>query len=196
MYNHYPIVIISGPSGAGEDSIIEKLGERLPIERVVTTTTRSMRLGESEGHPYHFITKEDFLQKIEDKGFFEYAEEYNGHLYGVTFDELKRVEASHKVGVWKIEYKGVTKAKELIPNVVAIFVNAPLEVLESRIKRRDGASDEYIAERMKYTQEWLKYRDIYDYDIENVEGKLDESVNKTESIIRNLFPLDKKGYIV
>jgi len=185
MDKPYPIIIISGPSGAGEDSIIEKLGERIATERVITTSTRAMRPGESEGHPYHFISKQDFEDKVKEGKFFEYAQEYNGQLYGVTFEELKRVEESGKIGVWKIEYKGVIKAKEMIPNIVAIFINAPLDVLKSR-----------IAERMKYTEEWLKYRHIYDYEVENVEGKLDESVAKTESIVRDLFPLDKNGKIL
>ena len=114
----------------------------------------------------------------------------------MTFEELKRVENSGKVGVWKIEYKGVIKAKELIPNIVAIFINAPLEVLESRIRRRDKADDAYVAERMEYTKEWLKYRHIYDYEVENTEGKLEQSVVNIEKIIRELFPLDKEGNIV
>ena len=196
MDKAYPIVIISGPSGAGEDSIIEKLAEKMPLERVITTTTRAMRPGESEGHPYHFITAQDFESKIKENKFFEYAQEYNANWYGVTFEELKRVEESRKVGVWKIEYKGVQKAKEIMPNILAIFINAPLEVLKSRIKRRDNASDEYVAERMKYTIEWLKYRDIYDHEVENEEGKLDRAVDEVESIIRKHLPLDKKGNIV
>lgn len=196
MDKAYPIVIISGPSGAGEDSIIEKLAEKMPLERVITTTTRAMRPGESEGNPYHFVSKEDFQQGVDGNKFFEYAQEYNANWYGVTFEELKRVEESGKVGVWKIEYKGVQKAKEIMPNILAIFINAPLEVLESRIKRRDNASDEYVAERMAYTLEWLKYRDIYDYEVENEEGKLDRAVDEVEAIIRKHLPLDKKGNIV
>ena len=196
MDKTYPIVIISGPSGAGEDSVIEKLAERIPLERVITTSTRPMRLGESEGHPYHFISKEDFQSGVKENKFFEHAEEYNGHWYGVTFDELKRVEETGKVGVWKIEYKGVQKAKETIPNILAIFIDAPLEVLESRIRRRDNASDEYVAERMAYTLEWLKYKDIYDTEVINEEGKLDEAVDEVEAIIRKHLPLDKNGFIV
>ncbi|OGH84868.1 MAG: hypothetical protein A2493_01260 [Candidatus Magasanikbacteria bacterium RIFOXYC12_FULL_33_11] len=196
MEKPYPIIIISGPSGAGEDSIIEKLGECIAIERVITTSTRAMRLGESEGHPYHFISKENFKKGIDENKFFEYAQEYNGHWYGVTFEELKRVEESGKVGVWKIEYKGVKKAKELIPNILAIFINAPIEVLKSRIKRRDNASDEYVAERMKYTLEWLKYKDIYDVEVENEEGKLDQSVEEVAVIIRKHLSLDKNGKIL
>ena len=61
METHNNIVIISGPSGAGEDSIIDALSERLPIERIVTTTTRSKRTGETEGHPYYFISKDEEL---------------------------------------------------------------------------------------------------------------------------------------
>lgn len=196
MEKSYPVLIISGPSGAGEDSIIEKLDKKISIERVITTTTREMRPGESAGKPYFFISKEEFLQKVAEGKFFEYAQEYNGQYYGVTFEELKRVQESGKVGIWKIEYKGVIKAKELIPNIIAIFVNAPLEVLESRIRRRDQVDEDYVIERMNYTKEWLKYRDIYDYEVENVEGKLDESVTKVVDIVSKLFALDKKGKIL
>ena len=91
------VFIISGPSGAGEDSIIEGLRERFPIERIITTTTREMRSGESQGNPYYFISKEEFERKIQEKGFVEYALQYNGNLYGVTKEEIERVGKSGKL---------------------------------------------------------------------------------------------------
>ncbi len=183
--NSNSLFIISGPSGAGEDSIINGLEKIMPIERVTTTTTREMRAGESEDNPYYFISKEEFKKKIEENGFFEYALQYNDNLYGVTFEEIERVRNSGKVGIWKIEYKGVMTAKKLIPGITTIFINAPLDELEERIRRRDNVSDEYIQERMKYTKEWLKHKDIYDYEIMNSNGKLEESIQRAAEIIKS-----------
>lgn len=185
------IIIISGPSGAGEDSIIDGLAEFLPVERIITTTTRKMRRGDSEGNPYYFISKDEFQQGIEEGKFFEWAEQYNGELYGVTFEEIKRVQESGKIGVWKIEYKGVLQAKELISGIPAIFINAPLDILEKRIRSREGISDEYVASRMEYTKEWLKHTDMYDYIVENEEGKLDQTIMKVKAIIEEEIAIDK-----
>lgn len=185
------LIIISGPSGAGEDSIIEGLAKRLPIERVVSTTTRKPRMNEKEGHSYYFISKQDFEKGIQENKFFEYAKEYNDNYYGVTFDEIERVKNSGKIGIWKIEYKGVMTAKKLMPNILAIFVTAPLDVLEKRIRRRSNVSEEYVKERMEYTKKWLKHRDIYDYEVINKEGKLIKAIDKVEEIIRSHTGLDK-----
>ncbi len=180
------IVIISGPSGAGEDSIIDGLEKLMPIERVVTTTTRDMRPGEAEAQPYYFISKEDFKNGIEEGKFFEYAEHYNNNFYGVTFEEIERVKNSDKLGIWKIDYKGVMQAKEQMPEVKAIFVNAPMDILEKRIRSRGGVTEEYVKERMAYTREWLEHTDIYDYAIENTEGDLEGTIMKVKDIIDSI----------
>jgi guanylate kinase len=178
------IFIISGPSGAGEDSIINGLSELLPIERAITTTTRDMRPGESEGNPYYFLSLEAFREKIALGLFAEYAEQYNGNLYGVTKQELIRIIQSGKIGIWKIDYKGVEAAKKMFPEIIAILVSAPLEILEQRIRKRDNPSETFIRERMEYSQEWLKHTDIYDYTIENEQGKLEEAIKKTYDIVK------------
>jgi guanylate kinase len=180
------IFIISGPSGAGEDSIINGLRSYFPIGRVITTTTREMRPGESQGNPYYFISKEEFKKKIAKGEFIEYAEEYNENFYGTTKNELKRVKSSEKIGIWKIEYKGVINIKKKFPEIIAIFITAPsLDILEKRIKKRDNVSEEYIKERMEYTEEWMKHRDIYDYTLVNEEGKLKKTIKITAEIIQN-----------
>lgn len=181
-----PLFIISGPSGAGEDSIISGLESHLPIERVITTTTRTPRTGESEGKPYYFLPKEAFETGIQENRFLEYARQYNDNLYGVTFDEINRVRNSGRVGIWKIEWKGVITAKKLFPDIIAILVTVPsLSVLEARIRRRDpNVSEEYLKERMDYTREWLRHTGIYDYTVVNKEGELDHAIQETEDIIR------------
>ncbi len=179
------IFIISGPSGAGEDSIISGLQKIFPIEKIITTTTRQMRHGESQGNPYWFISKDEFIKRRDDNKFVEWAEQYNGNLYGVTKEEIERVKNSGKIGTWKIEWKGVITAKKIYPEIPAIFITVPdLKTLEDRIRKRDGVKEEYIQERMEYTKEWMKHADIYDYTVVNKEGRLDEAVRETAKIIK------------
>ena len=188
------LFILSGPSGSGQDSIIEGLRRHFEIERVVTTTTRAMRPGESQGKPYYFISAQDFEKKIIAGELAEYAKEYNNHFYGVTKEELERVSRSGKIGIWKVEYKGVISAKKMFPGIISILTNAPLADLEKRIRERDkGESEEYIQERMVYTKEWLNHKDIYDFEVVNEEGKLDEAIAKTAKIIEDTLDEQKSS---
>lgn len=179
------IFIISGPSGVGEDSVIEGLRKHFAIKRVITSTTRAPRSGESQGNPYYFISREEFESKIAQDELAEYAQEYNDNFYGVTKDELERVEKSGNVGIWKIEYKGVITAKKKFPQIKSIYIAAPsLEILKKRILKRDpSVSEEYLNERMEYTKEWMKNEDIYDYKVVNEEGALDDTIEKVAKII-------------
>jgi guanylate kinase len=183
------IVIISGPSGAGEDSVIDGLAKLTRINRIITTTTRDMRPGESDGNPYYFISKESFEQKIAQGEMIEWAKQYNGNLYGVTRSELERVNALPGVGTWKIEYQGVMSAKKLFPEIKSIFIMADsLEVLAERIRSRSHVTEEYIQERMAYSREWLKHEDIYDHKVINRQGHLDEAISEIMEILK------KEGY--
>lgn len=178
------IFILSGPSGAGEDSVIAELGKLLPLEKIITTTTRPMRPGEIEGHDYYFTSVEKFQQGLKEGAFVEYAQQYNGHFYGVSQAELARVAASGKIGLWKIEYQGVQTVKQLFPQIKAILLTVPdLATLERRIRNRDHVSEEYIQERMAYTKIWLQNTAIYDYTVINADGHLAEAVAQVKEII-------------
>lgn len=182
------IFIISGPSGAGEDSIINGLKNYFPIERAITTTTRTMRSGEAQGNPYYFINQKEFQEKIERGDFAEYAQEYNDNFYGITKSEMERVRHSGKIGIWKIEYKGVITAKKIFPEIKSIYIAPPsLEILKKRIMKRDGVSEEYLNERMEYTKEWIKHEHVYDFKVVNKEGKLDEAIKKVAGIIKGEY---------
>jgi guanylate kinase len=180
------IFIISGPSGAGEDSVISGLEKYFPVERVVTTTTRQMRDCESQGSPYYFISQENFKNKITEGRLAEYAEQYNGQYYGVTQEELERVGKSGRIGIWKIEYKGVMSAKKKFPEIKSIYIAPPsLDILRQRILKRDpDVSETYLKERMSYTKEWMSHGNIYDFRVVNEEGKLDETVKKVAEIVK------------
>lgn len=184
MYSN--IFIISGPSGAGEDSIIDGVAALMPIERVINTTTRSeLRPGESQGNPYYFITHEQFAEGIHKGDFVEYAELHNHNFYGVTKAEIHRVAQSKKTGIWKMDYKGVITVKKIFPEIRSILITVPsLDVLETRIRRRGGVSETYIQDRLDYAKEWLKHTDIYDYTIINAEGELKTSIEQVRSLLQ------------
>lgn len=178
------LFIISGPSGAGEDSIIEGLAERMNINKAITTTTRKKRDGEVEGVDYYFITKEKFRENIDNGKMAEYAEHYNGNYYGITKEELYRIQGNESVGIWKIDYKGVEQAKKMFPGIIAIFITAEsLEVLEKRLRMRSNVTEQYINERMTYTKNWLDHTDIYDYTVINKQNQLGNAISDVENII-------------
>ncbi len=180
------VFIISGAAGSGKDSLIEKLAEQLPLERIVTTTTRPMRPSEKEGHPYYFITPEEFKWKITAGEFIEHSVNENGGFYGVTKAELERVTNRGGIAIVRVDWKGVVSIKQLFPDIPAIYISAPIEILEARLRARDKDKDErYFQERMDYTREWLKHLNIYDYTIENEEGKLEQAVKQAKAIIES-----------
>ncbi len=181
------IFILSGPTGSGKDSIIQELERRLPLERIVNTTTRSKRPGESEGHPYYFVTQALFSSSVQEGLFIEHSTNENGACYGVSISELHRVvNQSNRIGIWQADWKGVQSIKKLFPNIPAIFIRSSLNTLEQRIRSRDTLKDEsYFLERMSYTREWLKHTDIYDYIVKNEQGKLQQAVSAIEQILRD-----------
>lgn len=178
------IFIVFGPSGAGKGTIIEGLKKYVPVERVITTSTRPMRPGNSQGNPYYFVSREEFVARRDRGEFLEWAEHYNGNLYGVTAAEIERVQNLGKVGVWELEWQGVLAIKKIYPEIPAIFIGAPLEVLEKRIRRRDSATEAYVAERMAYTKKWLEFANIGDYVVMNEEDKLAEAVEQVLAIVK------------
>lgn len=178
------LFIISGPSGAGEDSVIEGLKKIFDIAKIVTTTTRPIRPTEKNGREYYFISKENFLDKIDNDEFFEWAEEDNSQLYGGTKAELKRIKESDKVGIWKVDYKGVLNAKEIEPEAVSIFIKIPIETVEKRLRQRGNATEEFIKDRIEYAQGWYDNEDKFDYIVENKQGELDKTIQKVANIIK------------
>ena len=178
------IFIISGPSGAGEDSVIKKLKNHIDFDKIVTTTTRAMRPEDEEGVSYYFISEEEFKKGIEENRFFEYALEDNGNYYGGTYEELERAKKSPKPILWKVEYQGELKAKKILPEVKSIFIYIPFELIKERLAKR-GETEETINSRLEYAKGWYDNEDAFDFKVINEEGKLDETVQKVAEIIKN-----------
>ena len=177
------IFIISGPSGAGEDSVIKNLKNYIDFDKIITTTTRAMRPEDEEGVSYYFISREDFKKGIKNGNFFEYALEDNGNYYGGTYAELERVKKSQKAVIWKIDYKGVLASKKLLPESKSIFIHVPIETIKKRLIGR-GESNETIKARLEYARGWYENEDIFDYKVTNEDGDLDGTVKKIIEIIK------------
>ncbi len=187
------LFIISGPSGAGEDSVINGLSKKMKIHKAITTTTRAPRDGEVDGVDYYFVSKEQFEKALAENKMAEWAQHYNDNYYGVTREELNRIQQDDAIGIWKIDYKGVIHAKKMFPGIIAIFLMAEsLAVLEKRIRERSGVSEDYVAKRMAYTKEWLEHIDIYDYTVINKDGHLQDTIDDVARIITHHIESSKK----
>ena len=179
------IFIISGPSGAGEDSVIEELQKKLNFNRIITTVTRSPRQNESQGNPYYFISVEEFKKLIAKNELIEWAVVY-GDYRGCTKQEVTRLLKTGKPIFWKVDWQGVKTIKNFLPEAVSIFIAPPsYKILEKRLMKRGQDTVETIKQRKKFTKEWLNHKDVYDYIVINKEGKFDETIAKAEKIIQN-----------
>jgi guanylate kinase len=177
------IFILTGPAGAGEDSVIKNLGQYVDFDKIVTTTSRPMRPEDQEGVTYYFISKQEFEKGIEENKFFEFALEDNGNYYGGTYEEIERAKKSDKPVIWKIDYKGTITAKKNFPEARSIYLYIPFELIETRLKNRGDAPD-VIKSRLAYAKGWYENEHIFDFKVENEEGKLDETVRKVAEIIK------------
>ncbi len=184
MKKEAKIFLISGPSGAGEDVIIDGVNERLPLTPVITTVTRGMRRGEAQGDPYYFISEEEFKKRLENNEFAEWAYVYNCYR-GCTHAEIQRLLKLGRPIVWKLDWHGVISVKKLYPQAVSIFITVPdYDTLVRRLEKRGLDSPATIREREGFTREWLEKGDVYDYTVINRDGELDKAISEVEEIIR------------
>lgn len=182
--NNPQIFIISGPSGAGEDSVISGLQKKMRFNRVITTITRPRRKGEKQGKPYYFTTVKKFKQMIKNDELIEWAIVY-GDYRGCTKKEILRLQKKRLPILWKIDWQGVKTVKKIMPKTISIFIAPPsYKAVEQRLIARGKDSKATIKKRAEFTKEWLKHKDIYDYMVINKEGQLDQTIEKILKIIK------------
>lgn len=175
---------MSGPSGAGKDTLVDGLRARHGrLLYSISATTRTPRPGERDGSDYFFLSRNEFEHRIRDGGFLEHRE-YNGNLYGTPrsfIDEALR--AGYDV-IMKPEVNGAIAIKERFPDAVLIFlVPDRFSALRSRLEARRTETNEQIAARLAIAHEELSYVRRFDYLVVNYEAHPDVAVSDLEAIV-------------
>ena len=178
------VFVITGPSGVGKGTLIKMLLERVPsLALSVSATTRSPREGEEDGRDYHFLTEEQFQERIAAKDFLEYAS-YSGNHYGTLNSELDRCLAKGRSVVLEIEVQGAQQVRAARPDSVQIFIAPPdASVLRERLRGRGTDSAKAIDRRLKTAEQELAAKDDFDHRIIN--DDLEQAADDLESIVRN-----------
>jgi guanylate kinase len=178
------IFIISGPSGVGKDSVIEQLRETFPsAQYVVTATTRPRRDGEVDGVHYVFLSKDEFLSRIDQDDFIENATVYDNH-YGVPRSPIVDGLAEGRDVIIKVDVKGAATLRRLIENTISIFL-APesMEALLQRLRDRKTDDPEVLMKRFTTASAELNEVQHFDYVVFNEAGKLDDAVQRICEIV-------------
>jgi guanylate kinase len=162
-----PVFVVTGPSGAGKGTLIQLVLPRFPeLALAVSATTRAQRPGEEDGVHYTFLDRADFDRRIEADEFLEWVD-YVGNRYGTLNSEIERLRAAGKAPLLELETDGALRVKRRAENVVTIFVTAPVEELERRLRARATESSGVIEERLATARQQLELRDRFDHVVEN-----------------------------
>lgn len=176
--------MVTGPSGAGKDSVIaEARNCGLVFGTVTTTSSRPMRFNEHDGQPYHFVTHEQFEEMIAQGQMIEWAKVY-GNLYGSTREEVEYALNKNDVVMIKVDPQGARQFKELFSDCTTIFIAPPsLDYLQRRLEHRDADAPDVIVKRLAIAREELENIKQWDVVIRNEEGKLTEAARDLMTVV-------------
>lgn len=178
------LIVISGPSGVGKDSIVQRMKEReFPFHFVVTATTRARRENEVHGRDYWFVSKEEFARMIEENELIEYAIVY-GDYKGIPKAQVREALDSGKDVVMRLDVQGAETVRKLAPEALLIFITCENEEeLERRLRERKTESADSLALRIATARKEFQRLDAFDYVIVNQDFHLDDTVEKVRAII-------------
>ena len=179
------LIVLSGPSGVGKDTVLQALKRRnLPLHFVVTATDRPPRPGEVPGVDYIFVTREEFERMIADDELLEYAVVY-GDYKGIPKAQIRQALASGKDVILRVDVQGAARLRALCPEAVLIFL-APANVEDwyQRLINRHSETPETLARRVEAVRRELTYLDLFDYLVINRQDQLEQAVDQIISIIQ------------
>lgn len=178
------LFVISGSSGVGKGTIIKKFLEKNPEFKLsVSCTTRQKREGEVHGVNYYYLTREDFMNAVENGDFLEWAE-FSGNCYGTNKKFVEQCLENDENLLLEIDTKGALQVKDKMENAVLIFILPPsLEELERRLRGRGTESEEAIQKRLATVESEIENSKQFKYTVVN--DVVDRAVEEIENIIKN-----------
>ena len=185
LVNHQPLLIVlSGPSGAGKDTILQRMKElEMPFHFIVTATTRPKRASEIQGQDYFFVSKEEFARMIEANELIEYAIVY-GDYKGIPKQQVRDALATGVDVIMRVDVQGAETVRKLAPEALLIFITVESgEELERRLRERKTETPEELAIRIATARKELQRIQAFDYVVVNRDFHLDETVDLIRAII-------------
>jgi guanylate kinase len=178
------LVVISGPSGVGKDSVLLRMKERgLPFHFVVTATTRPPRPEERDGVDYIFVGREEFAELIEKQELLEYAIVY-GDYKGIPKDQVRKALASGMDVLMRVDVQGAATVRKLSAEAILIFLTTSSEEeLVERLQKRKTEASEDLKLRIATARQEFKRIAEFDYVVVNRDNELDETVDTIMAII-------------
>lgn len=178
------LIVISGPSGVGKDTVLKQMKKRnLPFHFVVTATTRPPRPDEVNRVDYIFVSTEQFAEMIEKNEFLEYAIVYNDYK-GIPKEQVRKALASDKDVVMRVDVQGAASVRKLSPEAILIFLTTEEEKeLVRRLELRKTESPEDLKLRIATARQEFKRIGEFDYVVVNRENQLDETVDTILAIM-------------
>jgi guanylate kinase len=185
LYRPFPLLlVISGPSGVGKDTVVRALQQsKWPLHFVVTATTRPPRPEECDGVDYHFWTRSKFEEMVARDEMFEHALVYNQYK-GVPKSQIRGAFETGKDVIMRVDVQGAGYIRQKCPQAVLIFLSpSNKEELVQRIRSRATDTEEQFRLRMEMAVRELESVSIFDYVVINAQNRVDDAVETIQSII-------------
>lgn len=188
FYQPNLVVVISGPSGSGKSTVVNALCKADETLRLaVSATTRTPRPREVDGVDYHFLSKSEFEELIQQEGFLEWAA-YGGNFYGTLMSEIALAQQARKASVLEIEVQGALQARqclghETVRSLLIFIVPASFADLEKRLRGRKTESESELMQRLDIATSEIAQIQHYDYCVINRDGGIQQAVAQIQAII-------------